>query len=243
MKVMTFNIRVDVDSDGINSFKNRIPAVVNFLKQELPDVIGFQEMKPHMLKTLAAELTNYDFVGEARADNDEYNPIFFRKSFKLISAKTYWLGSTPNIKGSKHPDAYFPRIFTTVILEKHNFLIEIINTHLSHISHQARIDGLKQIMKYIDERKNPHPVVLIGDFNAYPDEMVNDILAVKLNSCWKKYVGDGLTFHDFSSKTKGNPIDYLFVDKRLAFDTVTIHRDKPKNNYLSDHYPVSIIIN
>ncbi len=242
MKIMTFNIRVDVEKDGKNSFKNRIEGIKEFLKKENPDIIGFQEIRPAMLNDLAKVLDNYFFVGEPRKELDEYNPIFFKKSLHLIENKTYWLSNSPEIKGSKHPNAYYPRIFTIVSLEKNNKYIQIINTHLSHISHLARIDGLNQIKKFYLDRKEKHPLILMGDFNAYPKENVDEILSPILTSCWSKFSEDKLTFHDFTLKTKGEPIDYIWIDKVLDFDNVKIHRDGFRGNFLSDHYPISIII-
>jgi endonuclease/exonuclease/phosphatase family metal-dependent hydrolase len=243
MKIMSFNLRVDVLEDGVNAFSNRLNAITAFLNKENPDVIGFQEVRPNMLESLIKMLHNYAYVGEPRALNDEYNPIFYKKNYTKKHTQTFWFGDTPNIKGSKHPDAYFPRIFTTLTLTINKTNYEFVNTHFSHISHIARVDSLKTIVDYYIARKTKLPFILMGDFNAHPTQQVNEILSPHLDSCWNHYFDDNLTFHGFSDLTKGDPIDYIWVDKSIIIDTVTIYKEKVNNQYLSDHYPISIVIN
>ena len=242
MKVMSFNTRVDVESDGIYAFKHRVDGIVKFLEEENPDIIGFQEVRPGMLNVLINRLKGYDFIGEARAENDEYNPIFYKKKHKVVYTATKWFGDSPNVKGSKHPDAYFPRIFCIAQIEIEEEIYEIINTHFSHISHTARLDSLNTLVKYYQEKTTNNKFILMGDFNAYPNENVNEILSRHLNSCWDNYTGDTLTFHNFTNETKGLPIDYIWLSKELKFDKVTVHRALYNNLYLSDHYPISLII-
>ena len=40
---MTFNLRVDTEKDGINRFFLRTDRVLKAIRDESPDVIGFQE--------------------------------------------------------------------------------------------------------------------------------------------------------------------------------------------------------
>jgi endonuclease/exonuclease/phosphatase family metal-dependent hydrolase len=242
MKVMSFNIRVDVESDGIYAFKHRIEGILKFLEKENPDIIGFQEVRPGMLNVLINKLVEYNFIGDARADNDEYNPIFYKKNYKVLFSETKWFGDTPNVKGSKHPDAYYPRIYCIAHIEIEGEIYEIINTHFSHISHIARLDSLNTLVKYYREKTNKYKFILMGDFNAYPEENVNEILSNDLKSCWDNYVGDTLTFHNFTNETKGLPIDYIWFSKELSASNMTVHRALYNNLYLSDHYPISLII-
>ena len=43
LKVVTFNLRITVD-DGINIWQNRVTHIINKIKNEAPDMIGFQEL-------------------------------------------------------------------------------------------------------------------------------------------------------------------------------------------------------
>ena len=48
MKLVTFNIRYDCGTDGINNFSCRKPFILETIAREQPDVIGFQEVLPHV---------------------------------------------------------------------------------------------------------------------------------------------------------------------------------------------------
>ena len=43
MKYVTFNIRCDFGQDGANNFIYRRPLILEKIRQEKPDIIGFQE--------------------------------------------------------------------------------------------------------------------------------------------------------------------------------------------------------
>ena len=48
MKFVTFNIRCDFGQDGANNFIYRRPLILEKIRQEKPDIIGFQEVLPHV---------------------------------------------------------------------------------------------------------------------------------------------------------------------------------------------------
>ena len=56
MKVVTFNIRCDYGQDGLNEFANRKKLILRKINQEKPDIIGFQEVLPHVAKWLKENL-------------------------------------------------------------------------------------------------------------------------------------------------------------------------------------------
>ena len=58
-KIMTCNLRTDCASDGINSFMNRRAFIAERLAAYSPDVIGFQEIRPHMYAWLVENLHDY----------------------------------------------------------------------------------------------------------------------------------------------------------------------------------------
>ena len=66
MRVVTFNIRCDYNQDGENSFQYRKPLILKKLKQENPDIIGFQEVLPHVAEWLRDNLDEYYIVGCGR---------------------------------------------------------------------------------------------------------------------------------------------------------------------------------
>ena len=60
MKFVTFNIRCDFGQDGANNFIYRRPLILEKIRQEKPDIIGFQEVLPHV----AAWLNNDHCLSE-----------------------------------------------------------------------------------------------------------------------------------------------------------------------------------
>ena len=45
IKVISYNIRYNNPNDGEDIWENRRPTIVNFILEEKPDFIGFQETK------------------------------------------------------------------------------------------------------------------------------------------------------------------------------------------------------
>jgi endonuclease/exonuclease/phosphatase family metal-dependent hydrolase len=43
VKVMSYNIRLDTEADGVNQWKNRPEKVINLIKKYNPDLFGVQE--------------------------------------------------------------------------------------------------------------------------------------------------------------------------------------------------------
>ena len=66
MKFVTFNIRCDFGQDGANNFIYRRPLILEKIRQEKPDIIGFQEVLPHVAAWLKENLTEYYIAGCGR---------------------------------------------------------------------------------------------------------------------------------------------------------------------------------
>lgn len=81
VKFITFNLRYDNKGDGINCWDNRKDRVINFVKDETPDVICFQEVLKRQLDELDDFLDDYAYVGVGRDDgktHGEYAPVFIK---------------------------------------------------------------------------------------------------------------------------------------------------------------------
>ena len=80
VKVMSFNIRLDVKSDGANWWENRKDKVAGLMKYYGADFIGGQEVQHHQLMYLKEQLSSYDHIGVGRDDGKEkgeYSCIFY----------------------------------------------------------------------------------------------------------------------------------------------------------------------
>ncbi|NYE05837.1 endonuclease/exonuclease/phosphatase family metal-dependent hydrolase [Bacillus niacini] len=251
--IMTFNLRYDNASDGINSWTNRIGKIVHILEQTQPAVIGTQELLPTMITDFARRLPDYDWFGKPRRSNDEHSAIFFRKDmFRVINSGTFWLSKTPSIEGSSSWNSSLPRICTWGefhCLDQPN-KFRVFNTHLDHMSKEARVNGVRVIKQYMDtlNREDYLPHMLMGDFNAYPNSeevrfWQEDPQFTSVFSTMDRHETLRKTFHDFEGGYQGEPIDYIFVSKTAQIKSGSIIYSKVDNMYPSDHYPVCARIN
>ena len=255
IKVCTFNLRVIAEVDGINIFHNRTGRISDTIKNESPDIIGFQETAPAMKKWLSDELSplGYTIVGCGRGKDyrGEATCIAFKRdSFELINLETRWLSATPLVPGSRYAadQSGCPRIYTAATL-KHNDSDEIfifLNTHLDHKGSEARKLGALDVVRYLSEKNLP--VIITGDMNAVPGTPeIDAFTAYEING---KPVIDatatlGGTFHGFGkySPEKAHKIDYIFTDLPCDISKSYIVTDTPADGlYISDHNPVCAIV-
>lgn len=252
LKMMTYNIRLDLASDGENSWPNRKEYWASQMQFYEPDIFGVQEAMPHQVNDIKAFLPDYTCVGIGRDENGkgESSNIFFKKDrFQLIQENTFWLSETPD-KTSKGWDAAYNRVCTYVLLKdsqtKKTFWV--FNTHLDHIGELARTNSIKLILSKINElnTKN-HPVFLMGDFNSEPTE--ERIIGLKKEMddsrsiSEEKPFGPSGTFNAFKhNETVKELIDYIFLSKNNPFKVrkYAVLSDSKELKYPSDHLPVFV---
>ena len=250
LKVMTFNIRLHLDSDKENSWTHRKPEVLQLLDYYAPEVFGVQEALPLQMKDLESGLSDYDYVGVGRddgKDKGEYSAIFFNKEkLKLLKSGTFWLSETSAVP-SKGWDAALKRICTYALFKnKKGKKFWVFNTHFDHIGIEARKNSANLILKKIKEfNKNDFPVVLAGDFNltedSEPIKMLSDQLKDTFYHSLKKPYGPKGTFTAFDiNKVSENRIDYIFVKDFKVNSYRTINDKRQNLLYPSDHFPILV---
>ncbi len=250
--VMTFNMRCESASDGINYFYNRAPYIYQKITAEKPDIICFQETTQNMLKWLQTNLTDYTTVGMGRGPklNSEANPVSFRKDkFDLFGLDQFWLSPTPTVPGSRYEiQSNCPRICMTVTLSPKGSgkLFRVYNTHLDHRSDSARVLGMQSVLDKIkkDNDLTELPFILTGDMNAYPDsepiKLADNFEAYPMVETTKDLPN---TFHSFG-KHFDPPchIDYIYTNKGRSFTPPVLWDDRFELEggtiYLSDHFPI-----
>lgn len=248
LKVCTFNLRTPVEKDGINYFPNRKGRILDVIRRERPDVIGFQEVADSTRRWLREALDGYVVVGcgRSRELSGESMIVAYRKDcFDMVSMDTFWLSTAPAVPGSIYggtDQSKCPRCSTAVVL-KHDgaqqpFLF--LNTHLDHKGKTARLLGAVQLLQYISVKNLPF--VLTGDMNATPDSPEMQVIV----SCKERKVVDlteGITgtFHGFGKYAKDEmpKIDYIFSDMESDPAETYVVPDIPEEGlYTSDHLPV-----
>ncbi len=244
VKVMSFNLRVPAKEDGVNYFDNRRERILEVLRQETPDLIGFQEASAEGKGWLSRELGgDYTVLGCGRSKScdGEYVPLAIRNSmFELIRSETFWLSPTPDVPGSRYRDldqSGCVRIATAVMLwhKETNQIVQFVNTHTDHVGKEARKKELAQILDYMKPRSGYK--ILTGDMNAEPssEEITSFLGAAKdlnIRDCTENIGG---TFHGYG--TYNAKIDYVFSDMKVVRSYAV--KDIPVNGlYYSDHLAV-----
>ena len=250
ISLITYNIRLDIESDGINKWDNRKEGLISLIKEENPDVLGIQEGLPNQIEYLSKRLEEYGVIGEGRdgGDNGEYSAIYYKnKKMEVLESSTFWLSETPEIP-SIGWDAALNRIATFGVFKiiKSNKIMVVYNSHFDHIGKKSRENSSKDILNHIKENaflKNS--IVLMGDFNAIPSDTPIKILSENLEDSFntftiKKPVG---TFNAFELSSKlPKRIDYIFTKNIEVLEYKHIHEKLTTKLWPSDHLPVFISI-
>ncbi|WP_311772817.1 endonuclease/exonuclease/phosphatase family protein [Cohnella xylanilytica] len=248
---MTFNLRVNVESDGSNAWPHRAEAAARAIRRHEPDVVCIQEGLYSMLRDLEPLLAEYAWVGEGRRGGreDEHCAIWYRKTkWRAEERGSFGLSETPEKLGALAWNADYPRMCTWVRLrsaEDEAFELAVFNTHLDHVSEEAQIKGMDLVKSRIGKLRRERadlPVVLAGDFNVEPGHAVVRGLErdgyVNGYSALGGKADVGRTFHDFKGGVEGEPIDYLFGSPDVAVERIEVDRGQVEGRYPSDHYPV-----
>jgi endonuclease/exonuclease/phosphatase family metal-dependent hydrolase len=252
LKVMTYNIRLDVASDGENSWVNRKEFLTGQIQFYVPDIFGIQEALPHQVNYISTVLPQYNCIGIGRdgVNKGESSTIFYAKEkFSVIESSTFWLSETPDII-SKGWDAAFNRVCTYVLLKniKSSQMIWVFNTHLDHVGEESKTKGLELIINRIKKLNvNKYPVVLMGDFNSEPNSERIIALKNKMNDSKtisiEKPFGPYGTFNNFKyNEESAKLIDYIFLskDNQLVVNKYGVLNNAINMKYPSDHFPVFI---
>lgn len=254
LKLMTYNIRLDVASDGENAW----PYRKEFFGQQVvfydPDIIGFQEVLPDQLVDLKVLLPTYTAIGLGRelGNQGESSNIFYKTDrFKLKDSGTFWLSETPD-KVSRGWDAACHRVCTYVHLYDKNLKKSfwVFNTHLDHIGVEARENGIKLIMERIQKlNKDKLPVIFMGDLNTEPNDKIMEIIRTQMEDTrdvsLHKPFGPVGTFNGFKHDAPVlKRIDYIFISKKHPFKVqkYAVLSDAINMKYPSDHLAVLAVL-
>ena len=251
LKLMTYNIRLDNQEDGINRWDKRKKGLVSLIKKSNPDILGIQEGLPNQILYLSKQLNEYSMIGEGRdGKNDgEYSAIYYKNNkLKLEKDETFWLSKTPE-KPTIGWDAALNRIATVGVFTtlNSNKKLVVYNSHFDHIGKIARKKSVNVIINHIklnDYFKNA--IVVMGDFNSVPSETPIKLLKESLDDSFneihqKKPFG---TFNGFDLKSKlTSRIDYIFTKNLNIYEYKHVSKKLPNGHWPSDHLPIFITIN
>ena len=247
--VVSANVRCFSPEDLFKqSWFFRAPLLLQTLKDASPDIIGFQEVTPLHKRFFDRTLRNYDYVLQYR-DNSllkESCPVYYNAlRFELVDKGSFWLSETPD-EMSKGWGAAFNRVCSYVILKQKSDgkQLVVFNTHLDHVSEEARINGIRLVLQKI-EQFGGIPSVIMGDLNA---EEYTETYKVATELFFDaKYQTDdtdsGATYQNYGQALDDENIDYFLISK-TGIDALQykVLRATYDGVYPSDHFPIELVL-
>ncbi len=247
LRILSFNVRV-ADNNGVSATARR-PLVVKQIQKIAPDSFGLQEASPDWMLAIKAGLPEYGCVGVAR-DNGlstfgigEASPVFYLKEkFELVDHGDFWLSETPD-KPSFGPGAGCRRVCTWAKLrEREGGRVYVhVNTHLDHVSEDARVFGAKLIADFIRENFADLPVVFTADMNTGEGGAAYNTMTALLSDA--RYsaadsAGRG-TYHECTPESWPDlKLDYILCSAGITVDTFRVVTDGVDGRFVSDHFPL-----
>ena len=249
VKLMSCNLRCLTPLDlGKKSWFYRAELISADIAAQAPDVIGFQEATRWQYDYLCSTFPQYDSVIEYRDESviAEGCPVFYRKDrFELVDKGSFWLSETPE-QMSKDWGAACYRICSYVILSAKDSGKELVvfNTHLDHVSDEARIKGIQVVLDYI-EAFGSLPSVIMGDLNAEEGSLTYE--AVTENFLDGRYAAekscDSYTYQNWGNMEKSVRIDYFMLSKSgLRAEEYSVLTHTHEGVYASDHCPIVLTL-
>ncbi len=255
VRVGSFNVRWACPDDGEHRWEQRRERLAALLRSWEPDVLGLQEPLRHQIDSLLQALPNYAEVGVGRDDGmaaGEFCAILYRRSrFRLLESGTFWLSEEPKRHGSMGWGARHARICTWAHLAEHGSeaAFYLYNVHLDHEAQEARERGVELVLERIQGRATADPVILTGDFNAWPDNLAvikvqqsdSPVSRNALAAANSVDAGAG-TFHGFTGQAQESPIDYIFLSPEWRALEGAVIRGDGLRPFVSDHFPVAATV-
>lgn len=253
MRVMSFNIRYyNNNVDKENGWDNRRQALPAMLDDVRPAVAGLQECSLIQKDYIIGECPRYKTLefaikrGEAGLKPHAYiDPVIYDSTrVRVVEWGAFWLSETPEEHsqswGSKEPRTALWVHFKPIGRGK-DFIF--INTHLDHVSPEARQRGLDVILDRMAEiNEKGLPMVMVGDLNCImAKEGSLDRLPA---SGWKNtkdfaaVSDESNTFNGFGKSWTGT-IDYIWLKGvRKCRRHMVVTKEYCDVRYISDHYPI-----
>lgn len=252
LNVGSLNVRCPGDKNG-NSWKRRLPRLLQTMLDAGFDVVGTQETVPEYVKYITAD-GRYSAAGHGREPDKSgegaivfYNP----QKLKLLFEETFWLSETPERYSLSFGTTY-PRVGTVCIFEEIASGKKFIfgNVHLQHMQMYECQKRQLQVMLNRIFRLNQTglPVILTGDFNAPPESLAPKYAAEMLHDARQISVTHpagplGGTWHNYQNRfiddRDGERIDYIWVSSGITVHNFeTINNFSGENLASSDHFPL-----
>ena len=245
--IMSANVRTWSPLDvAKRSWFYRADLIVKNIEKSKPDILCFQEVTKMHYGYLTSCLEGYDNVIKYRTDSPfaEACPVFYSvERFELEDKGSFWLSETPEVMSKDWGSACY-RICSYVILKEKESGKELVvfNTHLDHVSDEARINGINVVLNKI-KQFGGLPSIITGDFNA--DEESETYKAATSSFLDAKYQTEktmkGATYQGYGKQLDRENIDYFMISKTgIAVNEYKVITKRYDGVYPSDHFPIEL---
>lgn len=252
LRVMSFNVRLPMESDGANRWEARRELAAATIAEAAPDLVGTQELHKPQGDWLVERLPQYAWFGRDRrgGHDDEHMGVFYRSDrLRVLESGDFWLSATPEAPGSISWGHPLPRMATWALFERiaDGRRFYLFNTHLPYRDQddEARERGARLLATRIAALPADVPVVVTGDFNTTPGSAAHAALTRGLRDAWTaadRRSGAEGTFHAFTGKADRR-IDWILVRGFDVLEMRTIDAcDGEGGRCPSDHFPVQAVL-
>ena len=247
----SYNLRTPGGKDPFpNDWESRMPRIREDIARMGYHIFGAQETIDFYDEHICSG-SSFVPIGHGRckdADGEACHIYYDTERLKCITHETFWLSETPE-KYSIVPGAIYPRICTAGVFEdkvtQRKFIFA--NTHLEHRVKELQKVQLEYLFARLKSAYARMPLILTGDFNAFPDTPAAQYAMSQLRDARQiaqvPALYSGPTFHGFLSdpgaRKHKDRIDYILVS-----DEVNVERFDAVDNFTgentasSDHFPL-----
>lgn len=254
LMVMSFNVRQSHarEKDPNDSWDKRKEACLEMLRQDGPDLVGFQEAQfrgqwSFFRDSLASEYGSVGIGRDNGSDKGETSGFLYRTSvLTLLDSGTFWVSETPDVPSASFDEKYNRSLTWGLFkVNRTGRRFFYFNTHLG-LTWKSQKEGIELIVRKMQEI-NPDslPLIFSGDLNTDISSAVFDPLRqIMFNARDIAPVTDGVpTYNAWGNRRKERIIDFIWLTpgiKCLEYHTDT----NPYGGHalISDHYPVYVIV-
>jgi len=253
MKIMTYNLRFANERD-VHSWSQRRPLVIDLVRGSAPTILGTQEGHRHQLDELVDGLpSHYSWIGDSRGRagaEDEYCAVVYdTRRLEVLDLTQRWFSTTPEVAGSISWGAC-PRIMTAVTFRDRTTGDEllVVNTHLDHMSVQARRFAADYLVNYVRATADGRATIVLGDFNtaARVSAVYRRLCETPLEDTFEAQPLPGIdrpTFNNYQPPPlRGHRIDWILVSPEVHVDSSEVNTTDFDGQFASDHLPVEATV-
>jgi endonuclease/exonuclease/phosphatase family metal-dependent hydrolase len=244
----TYNLRLNLASDGPNAWPHRRDAVRALIRYHEIDLLGTQEGLIDQIEDLAA-MPGLARVGVGRDDGKrggEHAAIFFRtERFALLATGDFWLSPTPEVPGKGWDARCCNRLASWARLRDlaNGRVFFAFAVHFDHEGVVARRESARLMLRKMREIAGEAPALLLGDLNATPDSEPVQILLTGLRDArtlsQTPPYGPVGTFNGFKLDAPLlERIDYVLLSPQWRVLRYAALTDSVDARFPSDHLPV-----